>query len=449
MITFARIAGNLLGMCTAYLLYPYAEKVTGRTIIPKLKKLRKEASLCFAERKRLAMERLTCILEQAAVDVPYYRDLFRQHRIDPSKIRKDLKYLGDIPYLDKNVLREQGKRLISEKHAQAVNREQRTGGTTGPAAIVWYDQPGIDWTAAQNILMLEWGGKRRYNREAHLSTKFLEPPSLEGLRHERKKCFVLNRCNIYTDGFSDKSQLQLLTDLRKAHARVVQGHSSSMFALARFLKKHEACGYGLFDIFVSTGEMLRDDQRTLLEKVFGCQVSNRYGACEFGVMAQEWCHGPKGELMVSDSLVWPELAPVEGEAEVGELVFTGLRNPAMPLIRYRMGDLGHLEERADGWWITKIVGRIHDTVTIDGQSYPTHYIQDIFDRCGDITDFQIATKDGQVSEFRLVAPAEQWPDIEAAVKRCFPAVPTRRIEPQELVFHGVRGKFSYIVREDA
>lgn len=445
-MNFYRVAGNVFGVCVAYILYPYAEKKMGRTITSKLRTLRQEASRPFAERKHLAKERLALTLEHAAVNVPYYRDLFRQIGFDPSKVRQDERYLADIPYLDKNILREQGKRLVSEKHADKLVREQRTGGTTGPAAYIWYDQDGIDWTAAQNILMMNWGGKHRFNREVHLSTRFVTPLGPEDMRNELRKCFVLNRQNVYTGGFDDASQLGLIDDLRKAHARVVQGHSSSMFALARFLHKNNMSGHGLFDIFVSTGEMLREDQRSLIENVFACRVSNRYGACEFGVMAQERTDGPRGELMVSDSLVWPEAASLEGEAEARELVFTGLQNPAMPLIRYRMGDMGSLEERKDGWWVTSIVGRVHDTVIVDGQSYPTHYIQDIFDRCGDIIDFQIAVRDGVAQEFRLVTPERQWPEIEAAVHKNFPTVATRRIEPQELVFHGVRGKFSYIVR---
>ena len=68
-----------------------------------------------------------------------------------------------------------------------------------------------------------------------------------------------------------------------------------------------------------------------------------------------------------------------------------------------MGDLGALEERQNGWWITQLTGRTHDAAIIDGKSYPTHFIQDILDRCGDITDFQIAVDPkGNVLEFRLV-----------------------------------------------
>lgn len=429
------------------MLYPVAEWKTKRSISPKVAILRHEASLPFARRKELALDRLVQTLAHAMKTVPYYKDLFLSEKFTPENVRKDIRYLEDLPYLTKDILREQGKRLISETYAERIVREQKTGSSTGLAATVYYDQEGLDWTAAQNILMLEWGGKRRYDREAHLSTRFATQPP-EAIRFEVKKCMVMNRCNIYTDGFGDAAQEQLLTDLRRAKAVVVQGHPSSLFALARYLDQQGKKAPGLFSIFVSTGEMITQKQIHLIEKVFAVRVANRYGACEFGVMAQERTDGPKENLMVSDSLVWPEVTPIQ-EGTAGELVFTNLRNMAMPLIRYRMGDLGKLEEREDGWWITELTGRTHDNVSIDGAVYPTHYVQDILDRCGPISDFQILVQNGNAIEFRIVTPPEHWEAVEAAVRGNFPLVPAKRIEPEDLVFVGARGKFSYLVREQA
>ena len=437
---------DLWGAFSATFLYPWAERRQKRVISPKLRVLRHEARESFVARRARARERLAEVLEGAGAGVPYYRELFAARRFVPAKVRRDARYLEDLPFLTKEILLEQGKRLVNERFADALVREQRTGSSTGPAATVYYDQTSLDWTAAQNILMLEWGGKRRWNREAHLSTRFRTPPPESALRFERRKCLVLNRQNIYTDGFGDASQERLLRDLRQAGARVVQGHPSSMYALARYLKKRGRSGAGIFEIFVSTGEMLDAAQRALIEEVFCIRIANRYGACEFGVMAQERSDGPRGELMVSDSMVWPELLPM-GDDGTGELVFTGLRNPSMPLIRYRMGDCGRLREREDGWWITELTGRTHDAVVIDGTSYPTHYIQDIFDRCGEIADFQIPVRDGRAVEFRLVVDPTRWDAVSAAVRENFPTVPVRRINAEDLVFVGVRGKFSYLLRE--
>ena len=200
---------------------------------------------------------------------------------------------------------------------------------------------------------------------------------------------------------------------------------------------------------LSTGEMMTEAQRTLIEGSLGVRVANRYGACEFGVMAQELAEGPRGEMLVSDSMVWPEVDPVADGAGAGELVFTGLRNPCMPLVRYRTGDLGTLCERDDGWWISGITGRIHDTVEIGGTLFPTHYIQDMLDRCGVFDDFQILERGGKAAELRIVAEEKDWPGISAMVAERFPSLPVQRIDATELVFVGERGKFSYVLREAA
>lgn len=146
---------NIWGLVTSQILYPYAEYKIGRQILPKLRTLRQEAKLPFSKRRTLAQQRLASTLEAAGADVPYYRDLFRTARFDPVKVRNDVRYLNELPYLTKEILREQGTRLVNEKYANLVIREQKTGSSTGPAAIVRYDQESLDWTAAQNILMLD------------------------------------------------------------------------------------------------------------------------------------------------------------------------------------------------------------------------------------------------------------------------------------------------------
>lgn len=437
------------GALRAYCLYPIAEYSQKRQISPKLRVLRHEAALPFGERRKAAFARLADVVEHAGATVPYYCDLFRQTGFSPAKLRRDERYLQDLPYLTKEILREQGRRLVSRPYLEKIAREQKTGSSTGPAAVIYYDQCGLDWTAAQNILMLAWAGKRRFDRESHLSTRFSWTHRPKYPEFEAKKCFVLNRFNIYTGGFDDASQESLLADLKAARARIVQGHPSSMFAFARYVKRHGMDARGLFEIFVSTGEMLGREQRAQIEQTLGCRVSNRYGACEFGVMAQELANGPDDSLLVHDSLVWPECADI-GADGVGELVFTNLRNPVMPLIRYRMGDLGRLAECADGWRIAEMMGRVHDNVMIDGVQYPTHYIQDILDCCGPIDDFQIlVAPDGQARELRIVAAPEAWEAIRARVAENLPGLPARRIDMDGLVFTGIRGKFSYILREAA
>ena len=107
---------TIWGVFTSQLLYPYAEYRIGRKILPKLETLRKEAADPFIERKVRAQERLACTLEQAGAEVPYYRDLFHAINFDPDKLRRDVGYLNELPYLTKDILREQRK-LYQSRHS--------------------------------------------------------------------------------------------------------------------------------------------------------------------------------------------------------------------------------------------------------------------------------------------------------------------------------------------
>src|SRR4029077_12184565 len=76
-------------------------------------------------------------------------------------------------------------------------------------------------------------------------------------------------------------------------------------------------------------------------------------------------------------------------AQAGELVITTLKNWMMPLLRYRTGDIAVLRQSEDGFFIQDLLGRTHDVVEIGGVRVPTHHVQDVLDRIGQIREFQI------------------------------------------------------------
>lgn len=170
---------------------------------------------------------------------------------------------------------------------------------------------------------------------------------------------------------------------------MAHAHPSTIYALACYVGDKYGSGKA-FEIFESSGELLEPYMRETISQNLRCQVINRYGLAELGVMAYEF-DGHQGGLQVLDSEGWAESLPFEG-AEPGEeeLVFTGFRNHLMPLIRYRTGDIATVEENDKGLVLTNVVGRIHDLVSINGIDHATHYIQDMLDhRVGGIQEFQI------------------------------------------------------------
>ncbi len=93
------------------------------------------------------------------------------------------------------------------------------------------------------------------------------------------------------------------------------------------------------------GEPLDEPSRRYFEKVFGCRVYSCYGANEVGLIAAE-CTAASGLHVNADSLIVEVLKDGQpaSPGEQGEIVVTGLLNGAMPIIRYRLGDLGVLSD---------------------------------------------------------------------------------------------------------
>ncbi|MHB8481843.1 MAG: phenylacetate--CoA ligase family protein [Nitrospiria bacterium] len=428
------------GYLKAYLLYPLIESMQKRDIRAKFHTIRKDFENPFMDRLRLRKKNISNILKSASANVPYYCDLFRKIGFDPDKIEKDIRYLEEVPYLTKDIIREEGRRLINEKLEGVNLHSRKTGGSTGPSTLIYYNQVALDWTAASNLFVLDWTGKKRYKNEVHLSSRFPDAFPFKDRIKEKIKCMALNRVNIVTDSFDLSSLGAVWSKLRRTKPYLVQAHPSTLYALALFVKERGEKGEGVIKVFESTGEVLDKKKKEVIESVFKCRIFDRYGNAEFGVVAYETGGGEA--LKVLDFMVYPEnYSTSEGH----EIVLTGLRNDAMPLIRYRTGDLGSLEIREDGFWLKNIEGRVHELVRIGDKNYPTHYIQDLLDRIGGIDEFQIELR-GDRTLLRLVlANSAERDIIDRRIKGWWEKIDVEFTNFDGLKRCGWREKFRHVV----
>jgi len=428
------------GIFKAYVLYPFLESAQKRSIRPKLRALKKDSETLFKERLQLRKKKLSRLLESAQANVPYYRDLFRKIGFKPDNLEKDLGYLNELPYLTKDIVREQGERLINEKLSPIKLHARKTGASIGPAVVIYYDQEALDWTAAANLFVLEWTGKKRHQREVHLSSRLPEKFPLKGRIKERVKCLAMNRVNIVTDSFDADALKTIWKKLKSVSPFLIQGHPSTLYALALFVRESGERGEGVISVFESTGEVLDKKRKEVIESEFKCRVFNRYGNAEFGVVAHETENG--GALRVIDFMVYPENYQT---GEGNEIVLTGLTNYAMPLIRYRTGDLGELKTGEDGFYFENIEGRVHELVRIGDKSYPTHYIQDLLNRIAGIEEFQVELRD-RGAVLRLVAANTVDRDaVKRRIKGWWDDIDVEFTDFNGLRRSGWRNKFRYVV----
>ena len=141
----------VVGLTSAYIAYPLAERIEKRAIREKLKELTKFYQLSSVEREKLSLQRLGKMVEFAASQVPYYKDLFQQQGINPENFYKDARYLNDVPFLTKDVIREQGERMLSRPLNEIRHHVCKTGGSTGLSCHIYYDQVAADYSAAVTL----------------------------------------------------------------------------------------------------------------------------------------------------------------------------------------------------------------------------------------------------------------------------------------------------------
>lgn len=95
---------------------------------------------------------------------------------------------------------------------------------------------------------------------------------------------------------------------------------------------------------VSSATALDPGLKRRLESVYGCPVIDTYATTETGVIGYTAPDAPGFTLLPTDLYV--EVVDADGrpvpEGEPGEICVTGGRNPYLPLLRYRTGDVARL-----------------------------------------------------------------------------------------------------------
>ena len=266
-------------------------------------------------------------LRHAYDTVPYYRDAWQLAGAHPQEV-KTLADLEAFPILTKAHIRAHERDLLSTAYDPAKLRLKRTSGSTGVPLNIRMDEPAMQWKTACTIRSDQWSGYRLGQRVA----KVWGNPEYrhEGLKGRLRNFFYDRAVYLDTLNLTDERIATFVASLRRHRPGLIFGHAHSVYLLACAMKKA-----GVADVrpngIISTAMLLHDWQRTTIEQVFGCPVTNRYGCEEVSLIASE-CELHQGLHVNADS-VYTEIGPG------GKLLVTDLTNRAMPLIRYQIGDV--------------------------------------------------------------------------------------------------------------
>lgn len=312
-------------------IFPLMQWKDGGQTGPLLKALERSEGLSLDALLVLQRERLTRLLDHAYRRAPYYRELFHQHGLRPSDVSR-LEDLDRLPVLPKETVRDRGPSLMAEGAGERLI-ERRTSGSTGIPLVVYVAPATRDaWGAAARRTQRWWGlqiGMRRI--------KLINPRG-KATRTLRRQEWLMNHAEHSVFELDEPSLERLYQRAVRFRCEILGGYPSALVYFAQYVATRGAGRLALRAI-ATTAEVLFPDQQQLLERVFGCPVINEYGSSECGFLAGT-C--PSGSLHIAAENAVVEFVPVAGDqgGEACELIVTDLTNTAMPLIRYRIGDLG-------------------------------------------------------------------------------------------------------------
>ena len=361
-----------------HLVLPMGDTMIGGSMMSELRKLRK-----MNGDAQFQQEKLMKVLQHAAKRSPYYKELNIPFHEDP------VTYLKRFPILTKQMLRSETDRLLTMP-VHGLSRECSSG-TSGFQSIVYWTKQEQSQHRATQLLWWEWAGFR------------MGDPILQtGITPNRKlikgiKDKLLNTYYLQAFSHSEEDVKKAFDWVKSKKDPVLAGYASSLYVLAQFAEK---MGEQLhFKTAISWGDKLFPHYRRQIERVFGTKVHETYGSAEGLMMGAQ---KDLDHMYLMNQNVFFELVDDEGndvkEGEMGHVIVTSLNAFAMPLIRYRIGDLARMLPRdqypvkrsMDYPIIEKVIGRDTDLVrTPGGKVLVVHSFTGIFEHIPEISQFRI------------------------------------------------------------
>ena len=432
-------------------LFPLHEWLKDKPTFSWLARLEQTQWLPPARLAELQWEQLGRHLSFAYANVPYYRQLFDEHGLTPGRIT-DPTELRRVPFLTRDLLRSRFDDLTARASVGKVSR-RTSGGSTGEPAIVLVDMNRLGFGEAVRLRAHRWFGLEPGAREVCVWGSPIELTRQDRLRAARD--WVLNSRVVSAFKMSEAEMASYARVISGYRPDKIMAYAHAMYVLTQYLAE---TGWtpprGLRAIF-TTAEMLFDFQREAITRTFGVPVGVEYGARDAGLMAYE-C--PQRGLHVAAEGIVLEIEGA-GPDGLGEIVVTNLHSAAMPIIRYRTGDMGQLDPDPCPCGRTlprlkRLEGRRIDfLVAPDGRIMHPQAVVFILREVHPIREFQIVQED--LAHLRiLIVPSEGFSEetrraIQAKAERVMGAGVTVDVELTDAIARAPSGKHRFVISKIA
>lgn len=359
----------------------------GTVFVKELNKWRGIQYSTEPELKKKAEGNLIKILAHAVENINYYKNLNIELSNNPYE---DIK---KFPIVDKERIHDNLENMLLSGKNNLI--KQMTSGSSGIQGTTYVKKRERSISQALQTLFWTWSGY-------HIGAKSLQTgmqPNRGVIKKIKDFCFRTTYVTAFN--LADEIILQKLEDFRNQKEVFFGGYASGLYSFAQVAEKNNITDIK-FDAVISWGDKMFPHYRELIQRVFHTKVFDYYG-CSEGIQLAGQCE--HGNYHIMSPHVYIELLdndnnPVKA-GEIGNVVVTRLDAFAMPLIRYKLGDLAikaHKDEvcqcKRNLPMLKKIIGRDTDIVkTPSGKNLIVHFFTGIIEYHDGIKQYRIIQKD--------------------------------------------------------
>ncbi|ADH84813.1 phenylacetate--CoA ligase family protein [Desulfurivibrio alkaliphilus] len=368
-----------------------------------------EAKECMKrdELEQLQLERLQATLFRVATHVPFYRQKFKELKIDPDGFRS-LDELRSLPFTVKQDLRDNYPYGLFAVPLRDVVRVHSSSGTTGQATVVGYTGNDIKTWSSLTARVLTAAGVGK-DDVVQIAFGYGLFTGGFGLHYGAE---LVGASVIPISSGNTRRQLRIMQDFRTTALICTPSYALLLadtieelgLPLNAFSLK-----YGMFG-----AEPWSEAMRREIESKLNIIATDNYGLSEImgpGVAGE--CQERSGLHINEDhflvEIINPDTLEPVAPGEIGELVITTLTKEAFPLIRYRTRDLTRLIEEPCPCGRTlrrmeRITGRTDDMLIVKGVNvYPSQIENVLFEVEGTKPHYQIVVeREGRVDKITVL-----------------------------------------------
>lgn len=395
------------------------------------------------------LARLQVQLRRANAETSYYRDLFSRIGFDP---RADFSFddFAQLPTLERKDVELAGRALVSSRIPEHLLRKNATGGSTGVPTEVWIGPEESAWSDSGREYFMSLIGLPPGSRTGMLWGHHLDPVASDRL-FDRVVAFTYNTHWLDCFRLSPERLEAIHREFTRRRPDCIIAYASALGHLAEHILERGYTPNYPSKCLITGAEKLIPAHREMIERAFARPVHERYGSRDVGSIGFQLT--PRESLTYTIDWANVLVEPESFEPDAA-LLITKLHADGMPMVRYRIGDMGRFGAGSSpghpALSLTDVLGRQADRVWlpdgrwIHGNQIP-HLMKDF-----PVREFMLVQRDDYSVDVKI-APKPDFDDdsrsrIHATLTTSLPGVDVR-VETVEAITRTRANKWRIVVSE--